>query len=90
MGHRNPAVPRHVVLHELGHVVDLALIPSRVREPLAANVACPPKVGNCNPPERFADGFAIWAKLTHERVDPPDGAEARDGDRALRSFARAR
>ena len=55
------------VIHELGHVVDHALVPPELRDSLAA--ALPP-VGACvtqdrgdctAPEERFADTFAKWA-----------------------------
>jgi hypothetical protein len=55
------------VLHELGHVVDHAIVPPELRDELAA--ALPP-VGSCispvhgdctAPEERFADTFAKWA-----------------------------
>jgi hypothetical protein len=56
-----------VVLHELGHVIDLALVPPQVRDQLAAEL--PPTgscltadMGDCTAPrERFADTFAKWA-----------------------------
>ncbi|MBE2314871.1 hypothetical protein DVA67_002700 [Solirubrobacter sp. CPCC 204708] len=56
-----------VVLHELGHVIDAALVEPELRDELAA--ALPP-VGSCLSPvhgdctvpeERFADTFAKWA-----------------------------
>ena len=55
------------VLHELGHVVDHALVPPELRDQLAASL---PPVGACTsaytgdctaPAERFADTFAKWA-----------------------------
>jgi hypothetical protein len=55
------------VIHELGHVVDAALVPPELRNRLAAEL---PSVGGCrtaerndcaSPPERFADTFAKWA-----------------------------
>jgi hypothetical protein len=55
------------VLHELGHVVDHALVPPELRDRLAASL---PPVGSCvtdhmgdctAPQERFADTFAKWA-----------------------------
>jgi hypothetical protein len=55
------------VIHELGHVIDHALVPPELRNELAA--ALPP-VGTCvsrnsgdctAPEERFADTFAKWA-----------------------------
>ncbi|HEY6888654.1 MAG TPA: hypothetical protein VI300_12770 [Solirubrobacter sp.] len=56
-----------VTLHELGHVVDFALVPDTLRDQLAAHVptsgACPDGIqGDCAAaPERFADTFAKWA-----------------------------
>jgi hypothetical protein len=56
-----------VTLHELGHVVDYALVPDDLRDRLAAQV---PRSGVCPNPiladcaaaqERFADTFAKWA-----------------------------
>jgi hypothetical protein len=55
------------VLHELGHVVDHAVVPPELRNQLAA--ALPPAggcategTGDCTAPEeRFADTFAKWA-----------------------------
>jgi hypothetical protein len=55
-----------VTLHELGHVVDFAILDDAVRDRLAAQV---PKTGVCHarladcalPEERFADTFAKWA-----------------------------
>ena len=55
------------VLHELGHVVDQALVPPELRDELAAQL---PHTGGCltadtgdctAPAERFADTFAKWA-----------------------------
>jgi hypothetical protein len=58
------------VLHELGHAIDLALIPRATDEQLDAGI---PRTGGCGnyggvmtgacaePPERFADTFAKWA-----------------------------
>jgi hypothetical protein len=58
------------VLHELGHVVDYALVPQALDDRLEAQV---PRVGSCvestgvkagacaEPRERFADTFAKWA-----------------------------
>ena len=55
------------VLHELGHVVDHALVPPELRNRLAAAL---PSIGSCvdedtgdctAPEERFADTFAKWA-----------------------------
>jgi hypothetical protein len=58
-----------VVLHELGHVIDFALLDDRLRAQLDAGI---PRTGSCGslpeprgdcaaPPERFADTFAKWA-----------------------------
>jgi hypothetical protein len=54
-----------VVLHELGHVVDFALVPAAVNERLDAQI---PRGGSCGLAidcdrleERFADTFAKWA-----------------------------
>jgi hypothetical protein len=55
------------VAHELGHVIDAALVAPELRDRLAA--ALPPSggcvvegTGDCtSPPERFADTFAKWA-----------------------------
>jgi hypothetical protein len=55
------------VLHELGHVIDHAIVPPELRNQLAASL---PPVGSCTtthtgdctaPEERFADTFAKWA-----------------------------
>jgi predicted small lipoprotein YifL len=55
------------VLHELGHVVDHAVVPPELRDELAAQL---PELGGCvtpvhgdctAPEERFADTFAKWA-----------------------------
>jgi hypothetical protein len=54
-----------VVLHELGHVIDFALVPSELGGRLDAGI---PRGGGClgvvdceRPEERFADTFAKWA-----------------------------
>ena len=59
-----------VVLHELGHAVDLALVPQELNDRLEAQI---PRTGTCvndshglagsctEPAERFADTFAKWA-----------------------------
>jgi hypothetical protein len=54
-----------VVLHELGHVVDFALVPAAVNKRLDAQI---PRGGSCGlaidcdrVEERFADTFAKWA-----------------------------
>jgi hypothetical protein len=55
------------VAHELGHVIDVALVAPELRDRLAASL---PVVGGCvsadtgdctSPAERFADTFAKWA-----------------------------
>ena len=58
-----------VVLHELGHVVDIALVPDELRRELDADIptgeSCRrdgPPTGACAPvEERFADSFSKWA-----------------------------
>jgi len=58
-----------IVLHELGHVVDIALMPDELRRELDAGIptgeSCTrggPPVGACAPiEERFADSFSKWA-----------------------------
>jgi len=56
-----------VTIHELGHVVDFALVPDDLRDRLAAQVprsgACPAGIADdcARSPERFADTFAKWA-----------------------------
>jgi hypothetical protein len=59
-----------VVLHELGHAIDLALVPQDLNDRLEAQI---PRTGTCvndshglagsctEPVERFADTFAKWA-----------------------------
>jgi hypothetical protein len=59
-----------VVLHELGHAIDLALVPQELNDRLEAQI---PRTGTCvndshglagsctEPVERFADTFAKWA-----------------------------
>jgi hypothetical protein len=54
-----------VALHELGHVIDFALVPAAVDAALDAQI---PRGGPCGraidcdlPEERFADTFAKWA-----------------------------
>ncbi len=55
---------QRVVLHELGHVVDHALLSDDLRGGLdshfPAGYACPPK-GCANRAERFAETFAKWS-----------------------------
>lgn len=58
----------HVIIHELGHVVDLALVPAALNAELDVAV---PRIGGCagagddagcaSAEERFADTFAKWA-----------------------------
>jgi len=58
-----------IVLHELGHVVDIALVPDELRRELDAGIptgeSCrsdSPPTGACAPiEERFADSFSKWA-----------------------------
>ena len=55
-----------VLLHELGHVIDHAILPKPLRDRLAAEVPasgfCRDRRGDCAPPEeKFADTFAKWA-----------------------------
>lgn len=58
-----------VVLHELGHVVDVALVSDELRRALDADIptgeSCRrdgPQTGACAPiEERFADSFSKWA-----------------------------
>jgi hypothetical protein len=59
-----------VVLHELGHAIDVALVPQALNDRLEAQI---PRTGTCvndshglagsctEPVERFADTFAKWA-----------------------------
>lgn len=64
-----PTTARHVILHELGHIVDFALVPDALLARLDRGVprtrACPSsleRTGPCTvPEERFADTFAKWA-----------------------------
>jgi hypothetical protein len=57
-----------LVLHELGHVVDFALVPDDLKKQLDAGIPagapCPPgaKIASCAArEERFAETFAKWA-----------------------------
>ena len=57
-----------VVLHEIGHVIDFALVPAelgaRLDAAVPAGAPCPPgtPIGACAPEaERFAETFAKWA-----------------------------
>ena len=54
------------MLHELGHIIDFALVPDDLRDQLAGELpttgVCLPERGDCAAPEeRFADTFAKWA-----------------------------
>ena len=65
------------VLHEYGHVIDLALVPPATNATLEAGI---PRTGSCanwggaltgacaEPAERFADTFAKWALRGHFSV----------------------
>lgn len=78
-----------VVLHELGHIVDFALLPDDVRDRMDAGVprgyGCEDGVtGACTAPEEiFADSFAKWASgdiglglsLAGYRIPPPSDLE---------------
>ena len=90
-----------LVLHELGHVVDFALLPEALRLQLDAGV---PAGWGCDdghsgacaaPRERFAESFAKWASgdigvdlSIGYRVPPPASLE--DWGRPLAPLARAR
>jgi hypothetical protein len=51
-----------VVLHELGHVVDSALVTDAVMAPLQAAIPSAGCGRHCDPPtERFAETFSKWA-----------------------------
>ncbi|MEA2248140.1 MAG: hypothetical protein QOH46_2669, partial [Solirubrobacteraceae bacterium] len=52
-----------VVLHELGHVVDSALVSDATMAPLQAAIPTPAECGSAcvSAPERFAETFARWA-----------------------------
>jgi hypothetical protein len=63
-----PKLRDHVVVHELGHVIDFALVPQAVNEVLDIGIprleACSgdgPDGGCAILEERFADTFAKWA-----------------------------
>ncbi|MEA2169830.1 MAG: hypothetical protein QOF76_3130 [Solirubrobacteraceae bacterium] len=63
-----PRGVQRLVLHELGHVVDFALVPDALKQQLdteiPAGVPCPAgtPLGSCAPrAERFAETFAKWA-----------------------------
>lgn len=65
-GHGQRGIDR-VVLHELGHVVDFALVTDQMMAGLQAGIPVPAACGSSNPgactsqPERFAETFAKWA-----------------------------
>ena len=63
---RDPRRAPIVALHELGHVVDTALVTEDVRDRILDGVPCPyrPRSGRCTPDQRFADLFAVWALET--------------------------
>jgi len=77
-----------VVLHELAHVVDFALVPENLRAALDAGIPagypCPPgqPTGSCAETwERFAESFAKWAAgdigvdvYVGYKVPPPRGS----------------
>lgn len=70
-----PAPAREfVILHELGHVIDMALLADGVVAGLDAGIprdGCPhgPRTGACAPRhERFADTFAAWATRGRGRI----------------------
>lgn len=58
-----------IVLHELGHVVDIALVPDALRSELDAGIPTGESCSRSGPPidacapieERFADSFSKWA-----------------------------
>lgn len=54
---------RHVVLHELAHIVDFALVKDEIRNRMDVAIPqCAGDVPNCgDPEERFADTFSKWA-----------------------------
>jgi hypothetical protein len=65
----------HTILHELGHVLDFALVSDRLRVRLAPQFPClPTGRGRCSQHERFAQGFMIWALATGARAQdaPPN------------------
>jgi hypothetical protein len=77
------------VLHELGHVVDFALVPADVDTQLDAAIPAgygcdQQQMGSCaSPVERFAESFAKWATgdigvdlYLGYKVPPPDDVEA--------------
>ena len=87
-----------VALHELGHVIDAAIVPLGLRDRLAAQVpqtgACPEGVrADCAPAqERFADTFAKWAlrgavSLTGAGYNLPAPASLEDWGAPLSALA---
>ena len=80
-----------VALHELGHVLDYAIVPGSLRDRLRAQVpktgACPEGVrADCAPAqERFADTFAKWALRGAGRSPAPAAACAPAFARGLRA-----
>jgi hypothetical protein len=78
-----------LVLHELGHVIDFALVPSALNEQLDAEIprgyGCEEgQTGACAiPTERFAESFAKWALRDigigvdiGYKIPPPDDLES--------------
>jgi hypothetical protein len=86
-----------VTLHELGHVVDHAILDDTVRNRLADQVphpgVCDGKLANCaSPEERFADTFAKWAlrgavSLTGAGYNLPAPASLEDWGAPLSALA---
>ena len=80
-----------MTLHELGHVVDLAILDDAARDRLAAQVpltgVATAKRADCAAPqERFADTFAKWAlrgavSITGAGHSLPAPASLEDGAR---------
>jgi hypothetical protein len=76
-----PKLRDHVVVHELGHVIDFALVPQAVNNQLDQGI---PRLETCTgqgsdggcaiPEERFADTFAKWA--LNDAVGPVAGSLA--------------
>jgi hypothetical protein len=77
------------VLHELGHVVDFALVPQELDDRLDATIPAgygcdQQQMGSCaSPVERFAESFAKWATgdigvdmYLGYKVPPPDDVDA--------------
>ena len=86
-----------VTLHELGHVVDHAILDDVVRNELADQVphtgVCDGKLADCaSPEERFADTFAKWAlrgavSLTGAGYNLPAPASLEDWGAPLSALA---